>query len=135
MTTVPKPGTAIAVPHLPFTSLTTNACRARVPFVAYPPAAQLPAEAHDTEWTSAYPPRFSDPKPGTSIAVRQVPARATAPATGAAETASGAAHHTAVAPARTIFTRCRRIGSPQPVPTGPARSPGLPIRPSPGPIR
>jgi hypothetical protein len=33
----------------------------------------LPAEPHDNEINSAFPPLFSDPKPGTSIAVRQVP--------------------------------------------------------------
>ena len=77
-----------------------------------PAAVQLPAERHDTEVTLAFPPAFSDPTPGTSIAVRQVPARAIAPAAGAAVTASGAAHHIAAAPARTIMTRCRLIGSP-----------------------
>src|SRR6266852_1685514 len=70
-------------------------------------AAQLPAVAHDTEVTSAPPPASNVPKPGTSIAAPQVLARATA---------SGAAHHTAAAPARTITAQCRRIGSPRHVP-------------------
>src|SRR5215472_6492015 len=76
-----------------------------------PAAVQLPAERHDTEVTLAFPPAFSDPTPGTSIAVRQVPVRATAPAVGAAVAASCAAHHTAAAPATTITTLRRRIGS------------------------
>src|SRR5215472_4774888 len=53
----------------------------------------------------ASPPAFSDPKPGTSIAMCHPATRAAR----AAETAAGAAHNTA-APARTITTRCRLIG-------------------------
>jgi len=55
---------------------------------------------------------FSAPSPGTSIALPQVPTEASAPATGAAVTAIGAAHHAAAAPARTSMTRCRLIGFP-----------------------
>jgi len=77
-----------------------------------------------SEGNSASPPAFSGPRPGTSIAVRQVPARAAAPPAGAAMTAGGAAHHTAAAPARTSMTRCRLIGSPQHIPAAPVRSPG-----------
>jgi hypothetical protein len=44
------PGTSIAVPQVPLTSLTTNAWVA--PERLYvPPALQLPAAAHDTERT------------------------------------------------------------------------------------
>jgi hypothetical protein len=99
--------------------------------VYWPPATQLPAEAHDTEKTLADPPAFSAPDPGTSVAGRQVPARATAHAAGAAVTASGAVHHTAAAPAKTITTRCRLIGSPHHVPARPVRQPGRPVQLSP----
>jgi hypothetical protein len=33
----------------------------------------LPAEAHDTEKTKAFPPAFKIPEPGTSIALRHDP--------------------------------------------------------------
>ena len=58
---------------MPFTSLTTNTCK--VPWASrqYPPALQLPADAHDTELTTAYPPAFRAAVPGTSTAVCQVP--------------------------------------------------------------
>jgi hypothetical protein len=88
--------------------------------VTMTPATQLPAEPHDTEANRAAPPWFNDPRPGTSIAVPQVPAWATARAADAAVTGSGAAHHTAAAPATTIRTRCRRTGYPRHIPAGPA---------------
>jgi hypothetical protein len=43
------------------------------------------------------------------------------PTADAAETAGGAVHYTAAAPARTIIIRCRPIGSPQHVPPRPVR--------------
>src|SRR5258706_399881 len=70
------PATGSAVPHLPLTSSTTNACSwpARSGYV--PPAAQLPGAAHATEGTAAIPstrPAFKDAKPGTGRAVPQIP--------------------------------------------------------------
>jgi hypothetical protein len=41
--------------------------------VKYPPALQLPAEAHDTELTIAWPPWLTAARPGISSAVPQVP--------------------------------------------------------------
>jgi hypothetical protein len=63
----------------------------------------------ETERTPACPPWFNNPRPGTSMAVPQVPARATA---------EGAAHHTTAAPVRTITTQTRRISSPRHIPSG-----------------
>ena len=45
MSRAPRPGTVVSLPQTPFLSLTTHA---PVPPVL-PPAAQLPAETHDTE--------------------------------------------------------------------------------------
>ena len=87
---------------------------------------------HDA--SKALPPLFSDPVPGTSIAVRQVPVWATAPPAAAANTASGPAHQIAAAPARTMMTRCRLIGSPQHVPAG-ALTRLAYLSPLPGPTR
>jgi hypothetical protein len=61
------PGTSVAVRQRPFTSLARNG----------PPALQLPAEPHDTDWTSTLPP---PPVPGICTAVCQVPPGAAAPA-------------------------------------------------------
>ena len=41
--------------------------------VYHPPALQLPADAHDTEVTLAFPPVLRAAVPGTSLAVPQVP--------------------------------------------------------------
>lgn len=59
--------------HVPLTWLTVNASVAGVPFVYSPPALQLPADAHDTELTSAYLPALRLAVPGTSFAAPQVP--------------------------------------------------------------
>src|SRR5215472_9060345 len=107
----PRPGTSIALPHTPCRSLTTNAWSLPKPSPYSPPAAQLPADGHDTENVPAAPPLFRAPRPGTSIALLQTPA-VTAPA--AADLTPAAAtpvivsgtHHTAAAPATTIMTRC-----------------------------
>src|SRR6266568_4910740 len=77
---------------------------------------------------AAFTPAFKIPVPGNLIALPQVPAQATARAAGSAVTGSGAVHHTAAAPARTIMTRRRRIGSPRHIPAGPERSAGRPVR-------
>jgi hypothetical protein len=39
----------------------------------YPPAPQLPADAHETDRTSALPPLLRAAVPGTTSAVRQLP--------------------------------------------------------------
>src|SRR5262252_8350097 len=49
------PGTAMAVPQVPLTWLTTNAAVLRELSRYCPPALQLPAEAHDTEVMKAVP--------------------------------------------------------------------------------
>src|SRR5215469_6717296 len=51
----PRPGTGMALPHVPPVSLATHACSLPVGSTDSPPAAQLPAEAHDIEPTSASP--------------------------------------------------------------------------------
>jgi hypothetical protein len=63
------PGTMATGPHMPFTSLTTNACCE--PTVKLPPALQLPADAHDSDQIIAPVP--SAAMPGTRVAVPQLP--------------------------------------------------------------
>jgi hypothetical protein len=72
---IPKPGTSLAWPQRPFRSLTTNTWKCEEPSVYPPPAAQLPAELHDTEETWAAPPAFKVEEPGTSLARPQRPFR------------------------------------------------------------
>src|SRR6185437_1947108 len=72
---LPVPGTLIADRQAPFVSLTRNAWWAPEASMYHPPATQLRAKAHDTSKTSASPPVFSAPLPGTSIAARQAPCR------------------------------------------------------------
>jgi hypothetical protein len=68
-----EPGTSIACPHVPLVSLSTNACTSPPLSAKSPPATQFPADAHDTEVTSAPLPAFRAAVPGTSIAFPQVP--------------------------------------------------------------
>src|SRR5215467_8755351 len=74
--TAAVPGTSIALRHRPPASVTTNAGKWWCNALYCPPAAQLPAAAHDTERTSATPPVFRAAVPGTSIALSQPPAPA-----------------------------------------------------------
>src|SRR5215471_13578569 len=67
------PGISLAVCQVPFTSPATNACLFPELSVYHPPAAQLPAEAHDTEYTCAAAPWLRAAVPGTSMAACQVP--------------------------------------------------------------
>ena len=65
-----RPGTPVAVLHLPFRSTVTN------PWLEWsPPAAQLLCEPHDTDRTWVFPPVLRAARPGTSIAVAQAPFR------------------------------------------------------------
>src|SRR5437867_728555 len=64
-------GIALALPQAPCTSLTTNACSAPESPLRYPPALQLPAEAHDTELTVAPPAQFRAAVPGIALALPQ----------------------------------------------------------------
>ena len=64
------PGTTCAVPQVPCVSSTTNGRQRLLEFLAFPPALQFPADAHDTEMISN-PPRAV--LPGTCCAVPQVP--------------------------------------------------------------
>src|SRR5215469_15007929 len=61
----PRPGTGMALPHVPPVSLATHACSLPVGSTDSPPAAQLPAEAHDIEPTSASPCGARPAVPGT----------------------------------------------------------------------
>src|SRR5262249_60863134 len=70
---IPDPGTLIALPQVPFVSLTTNTWPRAEPSPYLPTAAQLPAVAHDTEEVLAFPPLFKAPRAGTSIAWPQEP--------------------------------------------------------------
>src|SRR5690242_2725972 len=84
------PGSSLAVPQVPFRSPATNACSRPEPSAYPPPAAQLPADAHDTELATAPPPALRAAVPGTSCAVPQVPPKTTAPASAAAGTTPAA---------------------------------------------
>src|SRR5689334_8478813 len=84
------PGSSLAVPQVPFRSPATNACSRPEPSAYPPPAAQLPADAHDTELATAPPPALRAAVPGTSCAVPQVPSKTTAPASAAAGTTPAA---------------------------------------------
>src|SRR5271170_4704685 len=66
------PGTEIALPQVPFFSLTTSGPKAAsvLALPEYPAAAQLPAEAHETD-AKVVVPKAADP--GTWIAVPQEP--------------------------------------------------------------
>src|SRR5215469_3958182 len=63
----------MALPQVPRTWLTTNACALGELSSYGPPALQLPAEAHDTEKISATPPLLRAARPGTCLALPQVP--------------------------------------------------------------
>src|SRR6516225_3769302 len=66
----PLPGTSLAVAQVPPVWVTANASWRKLapPAVYHPPALQLPADAHDTEVTLAFPPALSAAVPGTSLA-------------------------------------------------------------------
>jgi len=61
-------------PQLPFTSSSTNGCRALFASWYQPATVQLPTEGHDTDSAC----ELDMPRPGTSIACCQVPLRSTA---------------------------------------------------------
>src|SRR4051812_47320363 len=65
------PGTSTALPQVPFTWFTTNACCPELSLYQ-PPALQFPAEAQDIDSTPAFP-LFKAAVPGTSTALPQVP--------------------------------------------------------------
>ena len=67
------PGTSSALPHVPAASSTTNAWWPELSLYV-PAAAQLPADAHESEVTEASPPTLSEAVPGTFLALPQVPA-------------------------------------------------------------
>src|SRR5215471_6099370 len=118
------PGTSMAVPQVPFTLLTTNACGMPELSSSTPPALHLPGEAHDTERVVVKG-KFglSLAVPGTCSAVPHVPpgtawaaaARrgpAAAPPAALATPAAGPSSTTA-APATTTVRRIRsRIATP-----------------------
>ena len=70
---VAVPGTSMALPQMPFVSLATKAWEWPEPSMYVPPAAQLPAVAHETDCTFAVPPVLRIAVPGTLIALPQVP--------------------------------------------------------------
>src|SRR5438309_676096 len=61
------------MPQLPVVSTTTNAYMWKERRAEWPPAVQLPAEAHGTECTPAMPRVLRVDVPGPSIAVPQLP--------------------------------------------------------------
>src|SRR5689334_15260271 len=67
---VPTAATSCACPQAPCLSLTTNPCEVLELSVYIPPAPQLPADAHDTEYRRAWPPVLR--AAATSFALRQM---------------------------------------------------------------
>jgi len=67
------PGTGIATPHVPLVSFDTKAWTVLDASVYAPIAPQLPSELQETVLTTAPAPVLIDAKPGTSMAVPQVP--------------------------------------------------------------
>src|SRR5215469_10450074 len=68
-----EPGTGWAVPHKPPASSTTNACIWPEGSAYQPPAAQFPADAHDTERISENSPALRADEPGTRCTVPHEP--------------------------------------------------------------
>jgi hypothetical protein len=96
-----RPGTCLAAPQAPPFSVATNPWDFPAASVKDPPPAQLPAEAQDTDWTSAWapPPAIAATAPDTPLADPQCPAgalaaNAAAPvATASAQQADKTARH------------------------------------------
>src|SRR5262249_35095569 len=67
----PVRGASAAFPKMLSPCVAPTACWWPEPSVYDPPALQLPARAHDSEATDAFPPRLSVPVPGSLMALPQ----------------------------------------------------------------